>query len=188
MIYAEKFPEEVRLAIDGLSGRNDVGYAVMMLLVEEESLQFKEIEQELDVHSQTLSNAVNQLQDGGLIEKKAGDRIGDQSTGEYVITKFGDRILDCLYQATQPGVEVGTERTLSEVSEDLPQYHRNESTDATSGFISELMTLLGEQEENQDERSGHWGEIPTKQSQLDAEEGDDLDLDSTGSISVEEAL
>ncbi len=100
--YAGKIPLEVRLAVDGLSGSNDVGYAVVVLLVEEESLQFGEIREKLDVHQQTLTNTLDELQRGGVVKKRAGERIGDQSTGAYTLTKFGDRILDGLYYASEP--------------------------------------------------------------------------------------
>lgn len=98
-IYADKFPKKLRLAVDGLSGKNEAGFAVMMLLIEEKSLSFTKISERLDLHPQTLSNTLDELQKGGLIRKEVGERIGDQSTGEYIITTFGERLLDSIYQA-----------------------------------------------------------------------------------------
>jgi DNA-binding HxlR family transcriptional regulator len=140
--YARKFPQEVRLAIEGLSGQNELGYAIMMLLVEEGSVQFKQIKNELDVHPQSLTNAIGDLEKGGLVEKRAGDQIGSQTTGEYVITNFGDRVLDSLYKASQPEVEIETERSLSKVLENLPQEQIEESIVTTGLSSSELFNIL----------------------------------------------
>jgi len=100
--YASKIPKEIRLAINGMSGQNELRYGILMLLVEEDELKFNEIKSELDSHPQTLSNALDDLQTGGLLEKQSGEKIGVQSTGKYTITSFGDRILEGLYHASQP--------------------------------------------------------------------------------------
>ncbi|WP_159900766.1 MarR family transcriptional regulator [Salinirussus salinus] len=119
--YAKKFPKKARLAVDGLGGREQSGYAVMMLLVEEGSLRFNEICDHLDMHSQSVNNTLDDLQRGGLIKKEVGDKIGDQSTGQYTITNFGDRVLDSLYQAADPEADIGTHKTLKEAIADSPQ-------------------------------------------------------------------
>jgi DNA-binding HxlR family transcriptional regulator len=100
--YASQMPLEIRLAVDGLSGHNNTGYAVVMLLSEESQLRFEELREELNVHRQTLTNTLDDLQHGGLVKKRAGERIGDQSTGAYELSDFGDRLLNGLYQSSQP--------------------------------------------------------------------------------------
>lgn len=121
--YAKRIPKEVRLAIDGLSGKNETGYAIMVLLVENDPMRFKQIEEKLDLHPQKITNALGELEKGGVVEKRAGDKIGKQSTGKYAITKFGDQLLDGLYEATQPDSKLGTGRSLSEPLEKLLQEH-----------------------------------------------------------------
>jgi DNA-binding HxlR family transcriptional regulator len=100
--YAARMPLEIRLAVDSLSGHNDTGYAVVMLLSEGSRLQFEELREELDVHQQTLVDTLDDLQHGGVVRKRAGERIGDPSTGAYELTTTGDRLLDGLYYASQP--------------------------------------------------------------------------------------
>lgn len=115
--YASKIPKEVRLAIDGLSGQNEMRYAVMMLLVEEGGLKFSQMKRQLDLHPQQLANALDSLERGGLVKKEPGERIGDQSTGQYEITTFGDRILDGLYEASKPGTPIEENITRNELIE-----------------------------------------------------------------------
>jgi len=143
--YASKFPKELKLAIDGLSGQNEVGYAIVMLLVEEEALKFTEISEMLDLHPQTVSDALDDLQRGGLIEKKAGERIGDQSTGPYVLTTFGNRVLDSLYEATNPDANIHTRKALSEVIQTLSEQNTSgppTGRSITSRLVTETLELL----------------------------------------------
>lgn len=198
MEYAEKFPAEVRLAIDGLGGQSDVGYAVMMLLVEQGPMHFENIRSELDLYSQTLSNHVNKLQKGGLVKKEAGGTIGDQSTGAYSITKFGNRMLDALYKSTQPETEIRAEKTLSEVLEGLPdEYRENKSTKDIASVFSEIITTDA-RSRNPSETESNVGDIedidieqPTKvTSGLSSGESDQdtSDRDDGSSSFMKEAL
>lgn len=119
--YASQMPLEIRLAVDGLSGHNNTGYAVVMLLSEESQLRFEELREKLDVHRQTLTNTLDDLQHGGLVKKRAGERIGDQSTGAYELSDFGDQLLNGLYQSSQPA------RQLEPAA--IPEQYRNTTAD-----------------------------------------------------------
>lgn len=105
--YASQVPKEVRLAINSLSGQDDLRYGIIMALVEAGELQFSELESRMDVHQQSLSNALSDLQTGGFVKKKTGEKIGRRSSGAYTITKFGERILNGLYQASWPKIDRG---------------------------------------------------------------------------------
>ncbi|WP_141212166.1 MarR family winged helix-turn-helix transcriptional regulator [Halorubrum ezzemoulense] len=103
--YASQVPKEIRLAVNSLSGQNDLRYAVVMALVEEDELRFTELKDRLDVHQQRLSTAIEDMQTAGFVEKKPGETIGSQSSGAYTITEFGKQILDGLYHASRPKVD-----------------------------------------------------------------------------------
>lgn len=100
--YANRLPLDIRLAVDSLSGESNTEYAVVMLLSEKSSLRFKELREELDIHQQKLTDALDSLQHGGVVRKQVGERIGNQSTGAYELTTTGDRLLDGLYYASRP--------------------------------------------------------------------------------------
>lgn len=99
--YAERIPAEVRLALDGLTGRTDNGYAVVMLLLEaDEPMRFGEIREELGLHQQTLTDTLEDLQVGGVVQRRP-----DADPGGYSLSTFGRRILDGLYEASLDPVE-----------------------------------------------------------------------------------
>ncbi|AKH98217.1 MarR family transcriptional regulator [Halanaeroarchaeum sulfurireducens] len=106
--YASKVPKEVRLAADGLSGQNDLRWALLVALIEEGALSFSKLKEMLDVHQQSLSNALKALQKGGMIKKKAGKDLGSEQAGNYSIAPFGQKILDGFYSATEPKFEQST--------------------------------------------------------------------------------
>lgn len=117
--YAEEFPRLIRQAVDGLSGENQVSYAVVALLAEEDELQFSQIRSELDVHPQTLSDSLDSLEKGGIVNKMAGPKIGNKSTGAYVITDFGDRFLDSLFESISPTKRNNRSVALAEIPQEL---------------------------------------------------------------------
>jgi DNA-binding HxlR family transcriptional regulator len=103
--YANKVPKEIRIATESLSGQNDLRWAIIIALIEEGASPFSDIREKLDIHQQRLTNALSALQRGGLIEKRAGDELGDEYSGEYAITTFGQKILDGYYEAASPKFE-----------------------------------------------------------------------------------
>lgn len=103
--YVDKVPKEARLANESLSGQNGIRWAVVMALVEEDALPFSELGSVLDIHQQKLTNALDALQVGGIIEKRAVDETGNKYAGYYDLTEFGKKILDGFYNATKPKFE-----------------------------------------------------------------------------------
>lgn len=91
--YTKELPKKSRMAVNALGGQNGKRYAIVMLLSGEHSLSFTEIQNELEMQSQSLNNALNDLQRGGIIEKKIGGKIGKQSTGDYILTSYGEQLI-----------------------------------------------------------------------------------------------
>lgn len=120
--YASRIPKEVRMAVDSLSGQNDLRYAIIMVLIEHNDLQFSELQDRLGVHQQTLTNALQDMRVGGLIEKKPGEKIGDQTTGAYTQTVFGDRIVKSLYNASNPDTEIKIKQDTDDLMEEFEKF------------------------------------------------------------------
>jgi DNA-binding HxlR family transcriptional regulator len=101
--YANRFPKEIRLAVSGLQGQNELRFAIVAALLENENGEsFSNIKDELDVHQQRLSTALDDLQTAGIIKKQADGEVGGRSTGKYCTTEFAHRILDGFYAAMEP--------------------------------------------------------------------------------------
>lgn len=106
--YSEKFPWEIRDAIEGIEGETE--QAVMALLMNEEPLAFTEIQEKLsdeekELHQQTLSNALSNLTSGGLIRKKIKDINPGEDHPEtsfssyYSVSEYGDRFVHSLFDS-----------------------------------------------------------------------------------------
>jgi DNA-binding HxlR family transcriptional regulator len=102
--YTEGFPKKSRMAINALGGQNGKRYAIVTLLMDKKSLSYNEIKSKLNLASQSLSNALDDLQRGGVVEKRVGEKIGDQSTGNYTITSYGERLIQNI-QFADPTVQ-----------------------------------------------------------------------------------
>ncbi|WP_332898758.1 hypothetical protein [Haladaptatus sp. CMSO5] len=100
--YANKIPKEARLAAEGLVGQNDLRWGVVAALLEHGDLPFSGLKDQLDIHQQSLSDALEALQIGGLVKKEAREETGGRYSGYYSITQFGLNILDGFYKATRP--------------------------------------------------------------------------------------
>lgn len=110
--YADKIPKALRLALNGIAGEDNIGYAIVMLLAEDHQLTEDDIINELCTDNDDIPNAritemqakiskrINDLQRGGVIQRHPGERIGDPNTGTYSLTTFGEALLDGLYDAT----------------------------------------------------------------------------------------
>jgi DNA-binding HxlR family transcriptional regulator len=90
---AERIPFEIRDAISAFDGKTE--QALVVTLVDEQ-LAFSEIEEELNLHSQQLTNAIDNLLSGGLIRKRSTDDPSSQYQAYYEVTEYGERFLDCL--------------------------------------------------------------------------------------------
>lgn len=100
--YAQMIPVEARLAAEGLSGQNDLRWAVVAALIKHGDQPFSSLKNKLDIHQQRLTDALDGLQTGGVIKKTVGDQTGTKFDGYYSITEFGQKILDGFYNATEP--------------------------------------------------------------------------------------
>lgn len=106
--YAARFPDEIRRAIEGLDGANR--QAVVVALTNEGRLAFSELRDELDLHQQSLSNALDALVRGGLVRQRAS---GDDSPypAYYEVSGFGQRFVESTFRslghAELPEQEVG---------------------------------------------------------------------------------
>lgn len=101
--HAELFPKEIRLAVNGLASEDEHTFAIVAALAENDgSLEPQELADKLDTDVETIHDMTDDLQRGGVVEKKVGKRIGDRSVGAYELSTFGQRILDGLYEASAP--------------------------------------------------------------------------------------
>jgi DNA-binding HxlR family transcriptional regulator len=105
MEYVEKVPKEVRLANESLSGQKEIPWAVVVALIEEGELPFSKLQSALDIHQQKLTNALEALQVGGVVRKKAVDETGGKYAGYYGLTDFGKKILDGFHKSTEAKYE-----------------------------------------------------------------------------------
>lgn len=100
--YADEYPKDLRLAITSMV--SDVSFSILILLIEKDGLEYEKIREELDIDTEELDDKLSKLQTGGLVEKLVGDRIGDKTTGEYRISNFGYRMLNCIAISKNPNV------------------------------------------------------------------------------------
>jgi len=95
------FPKEVKLAIKGLASE-DAFAVVATLLRNGGSLEPDELADRLDTNVNTIHKIADELERGAVIEKEAGEIIGDKSVGPYRMTTYGENIIDALYEASTP--------------------------------------------------------------------------------------
>jgi len=112
--YAEKIPKALRLATNAIAGEENIGYAVVMLLIENTHLTETEITNSLTESNDDIpagrqreitdkiEKKLDDLQHGGVIQRHPGERIGDPDTATYTVTDFGKTILDGMHDATPP--------------------------------------------------------------------------------------
>lgn len=100
--YAELFPKEVREAAKSLSTDNH--FAVLALLIkEEEGQSFSQIKGNLDdLHQQSISNILTQLQEGGYVVRKDVVDSERAFSTKYEVTTLGERVLEGLLDAFEP--------------------------------------------------------------------------------------
>lgn len=137
---AERIPTEIRAAISGFD--NETTQAVVVTLIDEEALAFSEIQDHLstdddELHSQTLTNALRDLQRGELVNKRAATDDGNRISSYYEVTEYGERFVDCLLKSLG-SVDSFEERAYESVEHYRTQsqgesirieaYHRGEDT------------------------------------------------------------
>lgn len=100
-IYASYFPSEIRRGIEGIDG--DLQFATTYLLIENGRMSFSELKEELDVHQQTLSNALSKMQKGSLITQIDVQSIDERYNSFYEVTSFGYSFVDSLFESLGSG-------------------------------------------------------------------------------------
>ena len=101
---SERFPWEIRDALEGLSG--EVEQAVMVVLMNsDEGLTFDEIHKELggenELSESKLGNALWKLDRGGLILTKMYEFTPEKGiiSTYYEVSEYGVRFVDCLFDS-----------------------------------------------------------------------------------------
>lgn len=157
---AARMPRELRSAIDGLSGKDDRKYAIVVWLSENGGESFTELQQELGIeYNQQLTDALEDLQKAGLV-KQEDKAEGDEYYVSYSLTKFCNRLLDALTEAIKPKYTINQENIHSIRDRD----ETTESSDLLEDISEDLQTdddLIGDEA----------GEAPIEtEPQTDAEE------------------
>jgi len=114
---AEEVPNDIRRATSSLS--SDKSYAIIVRLLKDGGDSFAELQEELGLHQQTLTNVLDKLQDGGFVVRKEIVEEGSNYRTKYEVSEFGKRILDSLYEAREPQI--------TQDSSMLPLYRGRES-------------------------------------------------------------
>ena len=130
--YTEVIPKEIRLTVGSLSGQNGLRYAVVVLLLDEGYLPFSEIREKLDVHQQRLTEALDALQEGGMVKWQAEEDLSSRTTGNYCMTDYGKKIIGGFYEATRPKYQQAepVQMSYDEIEEfgEIKDYQRSTST------------------------------------------------------------
>lgn len=92
--YVELLPREIRVALGVM--HNDNAQATVACLLEDGDQSFTELKNKLDIHSQSLSDALDGLKDAGIISKRISDTDGEEYSTYYEVTTYGKRFVDCL--------------------------------------------------------------------------------------------
>lgn len=101
--FVEMVPGDIRRAVNGLAGDNQ--FAVLALLLKEQGASFSEIKSKLELHQQSVSNALDSLQSGGIIKKR--EAVDNQSySTNYEVTEFGHRLTNSLLDTVEPRDDV----------------------------------------------------------------------------------
>lgn len=99
---ASNYPKILRNAIKSI--KSELSFDILMMLIKNDGMELNQMRDNLAYHTHEIENTLDDLQKGGLVAKKVGDKIGDKETGEYIITEFGLRMLNCISIASNSNV------------------------------------------------------------------------------------
>lgn len=99
---AERMPLEIRAALDAFD--TETKQAIVITLLDESTLAFSELKRQLSteddqLHNQTLTNALRDLQRGGLINKRAPNEEDSEFDAYYEVSEYGERFVHCLLES-----------------------------------------------------------------------------------------
>lgn len=97
---ASEVPSDIRRATAALA--SDRSYAIVVYLLKKTGAPFAKLEEELDIHQQTLSNTLEKLQNGGIVVRKEYVEEGSRYRTRYEVSEFGKRLLDHLFESRNP--------------------------------------------------------------------------------------
>lgn len=103
--WAEMFPYEIRAAVDAFAGERQ--QALLATLLEEGPLSFSDLQRAVvesdsgdELHQYKLSQALDPLQEAGLVAKRANDgAVSDRFDAYYEVTEYGSRFVHCLLES-----------------------------------------------------------------------------------------
>jgi len=101
-----EYPEECKLAINALGGGGDERYELATYLVTDGPAERRTIKEELDIENSVIGDGLDALARGGIVQKSVGEELGNPETGMYRLTIFGEQVLDGVYWAGHPEVDV----------------------------------------------------------------------------------
>ena len=144
---ARKLPFEIRDAVSAFD--NDTRQAIMIALLNEGPLRFSELRDHLSdddeqLHNQTLTNALEALQDGGLVNKRVANSDDERIQSYYEVSEYGERFVDHL---------LDTLGSVDDFDRRQPQYEPVENIQHGDGgsVVIEAPVDLGIQQERRDE-------------------------------------
>ena len=97
--YSNEIPEEIRLLLKGFSDEKNLGLVVALL--KDGKMTFNEIKEKFQFSSSSLSNRLNELQDGNLI-KNFYEKSGSRGFSYYDVTDIPELIFDSLFEIMYP--------------------------------------------------------------------------------------
>lgn len=144
---ANKLPFEIRNAVSAID--NNTRQAIIIALLNEGTLRFSELKHKLSdedqaLHNQTLTNALEKLQDGGLVNKRVADTDGEEFKSHYEVSEYGERFVDCLLNSLG---------SVDDFERNRPRYQRVENIHQDNGgtVAIEKPVDLGSQHVERDE-------------------------------------
>lgn len=101
---AELFPYEIRVAVDAFASERQ--QALVATLLEDGPLSFSELQHAMggpedeEMHQYKLSQALDPLQEAGLVAKRSNDgTVSDRYDAYYEVTEYGSRFVHCLLES-----------------------------------------------------------------------------------------
>lgn len=92
--YANEMPEEVRWTLKGF--RDDVTLGLLIALMKNGKMSFNQMKDRFDLSSSSLSNILNTLQDGNLIQNFY-EKTDKRSFSYYDVTDIPEQVFDSIY-------------------------------------------------------------------------------------------
>lgn len=127
-------PPEIRRGVEAFSGETEQAVVVTLLDADEGKLAFSELQSALapageEIHSQTLTNALDVLHRAGLVNKRADTAEGTRFGAYYEVSEYGERFVDGLLRSLGTVDATGPRSDFEEVD------HIHNTTDVDDGSV-----------------------------------------------------